>query len=112
MYFILKGNISIIKDPINLDEMNIIKENDNFGHWDMIYHRKRKSTYYSLDECHIIIIDKDIFRRYLQEKIIKGDDELKSFVTKFLNKNGISAFFRIERIQYKRILFSSKLCEL
>ena len=98
MYFILKGNISIIKDPINLDEMNIIKENDNFGHWDMIYHRKRKSTYYSLDECHIIIIDKDIFRRYLQEKIIKGDDELKSFVTKFLNKNGISAFFRIERI--------------
>ena len=98
MYFILKGNISLIKDSINLNEMNIIKENDNFGHWDMIYHRKRKSTYYSLDECHIIIIDKDIFRRYLQEKIIKGDDELKSFVTKFLNKNGISAFFRIERI--------------
>ena len=98
MYFILKGNISIIKEPNNLNRINIIKENDNFGQWDIIYHRKRKVTYYSLNECHIIIIDKDIFRRYLQEKIIKGDDELKSFVTKFLNKNGISAFFRIERI--------------
>ena len=89
--------------------MNIIKENGNFGQWDIIYHRKRKSTYYSLSECHIIIIDKDIIRRYLQEKLIKGDDELKSFVTKFLNKNGISAFFRIERIIHNmRLLYYRK----
>ena len=98
MYFILKGKVSLIKDSNKLNIISIIKENENFGQWDIIYHRKRKLSYYALDDCHIISINKDKLRKYLQEKLIKGDDELKSFATKFLKKNGISVFFRIERI--------------
>ena len=98
MYFILKGNVSLIKDSNKLKIISIIKENENFGQWDTIYHRKRKFSYYAVDDCHIISINKDILRKYLQEKLIKGEDELKSFVTKFLKKNGISVLFRIERV--------------
>ena len=95
MFFILKGNVSVMKGS---NQLNIIEENEHFGQWDVIYHRKRKVSYYSHDECHIISIGKDIIRKYLQDKLIKGEDEYKSFTTKFLKKNGVTIIFRIERI--------------
>ena len=95
MFFVLKGNVSVMKGS---NKLNIIKQNENFGQWDVIYHRKRKVSYISLDDCHIISIDKEIIRKYLQDKLIKGEDEYKSFVTKFLKKNGVTIIFRIERI--------------
>ena len=95
MFFVLKGNVSVMKGS---NKLNIIKQNENFGQWDVIYHRKRKVSYISLDDCHIISIDKEIIRKYLQDKLIKGEDEYKSFATKFLKKNGITIIFRIERI--------------
>jgi len=98
MYFILKGKVSIIKGNNKLNIINIINEKENFGQWDVIYHRKRKSTFYSYDESHIIVIEKGIIRKFLQDKMIKAEEEKKSFVSKFLKKYGISAFFRIERV--------------
>ena len=98
MYFILKGKVSVIKGNNKLNIINIINEKENFGQWDVIYHRKRKSTFYSYDESHIIVIEKGIIRKFLQDKMIKAEEEKKSFVSKFLKKYGISAFFRIERV--------------
>ena len=98
MYFILKGKVSVIKGNNKLNIINIINEKENFGQWDVIYHRKRKSTFYSYDESHIIVIEKGIIRKFLQDKMIKVEEEKKSFVSKFLKKYGISAFFRIERV--------------
>ena len=109
MYFILKGNVSVIKNSNKLNKTKIIKENENFGQWDVIFLRKRKETYSSLNNCHIISISKDIIRKYLQEKLIKGKDELKAFVAKFFKNNGISALFRIERIfQNIKLLYFRK----
>ena len=98
MYFILKGKVSVIKGNNKLNIINIINEKENFGQWDVIYHRKRKSTFCSYDESHIIVIEKGIIRKFLQDKMIKAEEEKKSFVSKFLKKYGISAFFRIERV--------------
>ena len=98
MYFVLKGNISLLKNSNKINEINIIKENENFGQWEVIYYRKRKLSYYSLDNCHVISISKDIIKKYLQDKLIKGKEELKSFVTKFCQNNGVNALYRIEKI--------------
>ena len=64
------------------------------------FRRLKKSGYarpmsIKLDLKPTELANKDKLRKYLQEKLIKGDDELKSFATKFLKKNGISVFFRI-----------------
>ena len=109
MYFILSGRISLMKGPNKLIQVKVINEKDNFGQWDIIYHRKRKFSYYASEDCHIILIDKYIVKRYLQEKLIKGEDDLKTFVTKFLQKNEINALFRIERvIENMKLLYYRK----
>ena len=106
MYIILSGNVSIIKGS---NKINILKANENFGQWDVIFQRKRKASYCSLDECHIITIGKDIIKKYLQEKLIKGAEEFKSFTTKFLKKNGISASSKIEKlIKNMKLLYFRK----
>ena len=109
MYFILSGRISIMKGTNKLIQVKEINEKENFGQWDIIYHRKRKFSYYASEDCHILIIDKYILRKYLQEKLIKGEDELKTFITKFLQNNEINALFRIERvIQNMKLLYYRK----
>ena len=112
MYFILKGKVSVMNGSKKLNKINqikVIKEKENFGQWDIIYHRKRKLSYYASEECHIIYIDKHIVRKYLQEKIIKGDNDIKTFATKFLKNNKINSFLKIERvINNMKILYYRK----
>ena len=98
-----------MKGTNKLIQIKEINEKENFGQWDIIYHRKRKFSYYASEDCHILIIDKYILRKYLQEKLIKGEDELKTFITKFLQNNEINALFRIERvIQNMKLLYYRK----
>ena len=109
MYFILKGKVSVMNGSKKLNQIKVIKEKENFGQWDIIYHRKRKLSYYASEECHIIYIDKHIVRKYLQEKIIKGDNDIKTFATKFLKNNKINSFLRVERvINNMKILYYRK----
>ena len=109
MYFILKGKVSVMNGSKKLNQIKVIKEKENFGQWDIIYHRKRKFSYYASEECHIIYIDKHIVRKYLQEKIIKGDNDIKTFATKFLKNNKINSFLKIERvINNMKILYYRK----
>ena len=109
MYFILKGKVSVMNGSKKLNQIKVIKEKENFGQWDIIYHRKRKLSYYASEECHIIYIDKHIVRKYLQEKIIRGDNDIKTFATKFLKNNKINSFLKIERvINNMKILYYRK----
>ena len=108
MYFILKGKVSFRKKINSLKSTDIINEekfslndNDNFGHYDIIYERKRKLSFYSLENCHLISIEKEFFRKYLEEKITKGDSEKKIFLTKFIKKYMTLADYRIENIILK-----------
>lgn len=105
MFFILKGKVSFRKKIHNLRTENIIDnekftmgENSNFGYLDIIYERKRKLSSYSLENCHLIIIEKEIFKKYLEEKIVKSEAEKKSFITKFLKSHMTLASYKIDII--------------
>ena len=116
MYFILKGKVSFRKKVNSLKTPNIVEnqkyvlgDNENFGHWDIIYERKRKLSFYTLENCHLISIEKDILKKYLEEKIVKGDLEKKSFITKFLRNHMTLAAYRIDVIiQNMKILHFKK----
>ena len=105
MYFILKGKVSFrkkinsLKSPKITDiEKYSLEDYQNFGQWDIIYERKRKLSFYSLENCHLISIEKEYFKKYLEEKIVKGDSEKKSFITKFLRSYMTLSAYKIEGI--------------
>ena len=105
MYFILKGKVSFrkkinsLKSPKITDiEKYSLEDYQNFGQWDIIYERKRKLSFYSLENCHLISIEKEYFKKYLEEKIVKGDSEKKSFITKFLRSHTTLSAYKIEGI--------------
>ena len=84
IYFILKGQVSFRKKVNNLrnsslteEEKYVLSNNDIFGQWDMLYERKRKLSFHTLNDCHLITIEKEIFKRFLEEKILKGEQEKK-----------------------------------
>ena len=105
IYFVLKGEISIRKKAINFGtlkeeevENNKISDNSNIGAWDIIYERKRKLSYYTLTNCHIITLKKDIFKMYLIDKFNKTESEKQLFLTNFFNTYSNFPQNKIERI--------------
>ena len=105
MYFILKGKVSFRKKMNSLRSANIIDEqkyslgdNEIFGHYDIIYERRRKLSFYTLENCHLISIEREFFRKYLEEKVTKGDSEKKNFLTKFINSNMSLPSYKIESV--------------
>ena len=116
IYFILKGKVSFRKKINSLRNANIIEKEkytlgdyEFFGVWDIIYERKRKLSFYTLENCHLITIEKEYFKKYLEEKIVKGDVERKTFITKFLKTYMTLASYKIEGIiQNMKILYFRK----
>ena len=49
------------------EEKYVLSNNDIFGQWDMLYERKRKLSFHTLNDCHLITIEKEIFKRFLEE---------------------------------------------
>ena len=105
IYFILKGQVSFRKKINNLrnsslrdEEKFVLSNNANFGQWDILYERKRKLSFLTLTDCHIISIEKEVFKRFLEEKILKGEQEKKIFVTKFLRNNVTLTANKIDNI--------------
>jgi len=105
IYFILKGQVSFRKKVNNLrnssltdEEKYVLSNNDNFGQWDILYERKRKLSFHSLNDCHLITIEKEIFKRFLEEKILKGEQEKKIFVSRFLRNNVTLTANKIDNI--------------
>jgi len=92
-YFLLKGKISFKKkistsrsSKPKFIEKFTLSDNTHFGEWDIVYERKKKTTAFCEENCHIISIDRDIFKEYLEQRITKVESEFKKMIKKTLMK--------------------------
>ena len=111
VYFLLKGKI-IFKKKNNSGEKekHIQNENNIFGMFDVIYERKRKLSCLCATECCYLSIDKEFFKKNIEEKISRIESEKKSFLVRFFNKYIIIPLIKLERflMKYVEILFFGK----
>ena len=63
-----------------------LSDNAHFGEWDIVYERKKKTTAFCEEDCHIISIDRDIFKEYLEQRVNKVESEYKILIKKTLMK--------------------------
>ena len=105
VFFLLKGEISIRKKRINYGslneeeiENNKISDNSNIGAWDIVYERKRKLSFYTLTNCHIITLKKDSFKLHIMDKFNRTEMEKQLFLTNFFSTYLNSTSNKIERI--------------
>ena len=92
-YFLLKGKISFKKKIAVLStphpqyiEKFSLGDNTHFGEWDIVYERKKKTTAFCVEDCHIIYIDREIFKEYLEQRVNKVESEFKIMIKKTLMK--------------------------
>ena len=96
-YFLLKGKISFKKKIYSSPEKSHnskpqfiekfkLGDNTHFGEWDIVYERKKKTTAFCEEDCHIISIDRDIFKEYLEQRVNKVESEFKILIKKTLMK--------------------------
>ena len=103
-YFLIKGKVSFKKKIILLSEhepkfieKQVLEEGSHFGDWDIIYDRKKKTSAFCVENCHIISVDRDTFKDYFELKIIKTEGEVKSMLKNFLMENMTLPAIKIER---------------
>ena len=93
-YFLLKGKISFKKKILSSGkghnpqfiEKFTLSDDTHFGEWDIVYERKKKTTAFCEEDCHIISIDRDIFKEYLEQRVNKVESEFKILIKKTLMK--------------------------
>ena len=108
--FLLKGKI-IFKKKNNSSEKEKYIQNENiFGMLDVIYERKRKFSCVCATECCYLSIEKEFFKKNIEEKVSRTESEKKSFLVKFFNKYIIIPLIKLERFILKNveILFFGK----
>lgn len=108
LYFLVKGKISFRKKTILINEKNdpqttdieraFAKEGDHFGGADIIHDWKQKNTAYCIENCHLISLDKDTFKHYLEDKVVKVETEVKSFLKLFFSNYMTLPAIKIERL--------------
>lgn len=99
-YFLLRGKLSIRKKTNSGEkEKFILNENNIFGLLDIMYERKRRMSCVSLTESYYLSIDKEFFKKYMEEKVNKAEIEKKSFLMKFFNN-----FLTISKIKLERFI--------
>jgi len=76
-----------------------LNENNIFGLLDLIYERKRRMSCVSLTEAYYLSIDREFFKKYMDEKVNKAEIEKKSFLMKFFNN-----FLTISKIKLERFI--------
>lgn len=96
VYFLLAGKISFRKKIVFYDNITMKKTNEieqyifengsYFGEWDIIYERKTKLSGYCIKNCHIIKINRETFKTYLEQNFLKVDNESKKFVFNVLKQ--------------------------
>ena len=85
-YFLLRGKLSIRKKTNSGEkEKFILNENNIFGLLDIMYERKRRMSCLSLTKSYYLSIDREFFKKYLEEKVNKAEIEKKYFLMKFFN---------------------------
>ena len=99
-YFLIRGKLSIRKKAYSGEkEKFILNENNIFGLLDIMYERKRRMSCVSLTESFYLSIDREFFKKYMEEKVNKAEIEKKSFLMKFFNN-----FLTISKIKLERFI--------
>ena len=108
--FLLKGKISFSKKNNSSVEEKYIQNENIFGMLDVIYERKRKLSCICATECCYLSIEKEFFKKNIEEKVSRIELEKKSFLIKFFNKYLIIPLIKLERfiMKYVEILFFRK----
>ena len=60
-----------------------LNENNVFGMLDIIYERKRKLSCICSTDCYYLSLDKEFFKKFMEERVNKTESEKKSFLVKF-----------------------------
>ena len=87
-YFLLKGKISFTKKSINGGKAEIFtkeEEGFHFGEADIINNRNNNYTVLCEENCYLIYIEKEIFISYIQDKYVKVESDIKSFLMDNMN---------------------------
>ena len=126
LYFIIKGFVTFHKNEIIFDsqkqssivdiEKFILGPDKYFGEIDLIYDKKKTMSAFCKTECHLITLNKEIFKKYLEDKITKIELEKKKYIfsffknfsnipnirlEKFVLNNVQTLFYRKNKIIYK-----------
>ena len=107
-YFIIKGFVSFHKNEIVTDseknssivdaEKFILGPDKYFGELDLIYDQKKSTSAFCKTDCHLITLKKEIFDKYLQDKISKIELKKKSFIFSFFRNFSNIPNMRMEKI--------------
>ena len=99
-YFLIRGKLSFRKKNISEEkEKFILNEKNIFGLLDIMYDRKRRMSCVSLTESYYLSIDREFFKKYMEEKVNKAEIEKKSFLMQFFNN-----FLTISKIKLERFI--------
>lgn len=106
-YFIIKGFVSFHKNEIVTDskknssivdvEKFILGPDKYFGELDLIYDQKKSTSAFCKTDCHLITLKKEIFDKYLQDKISKIELKKKLFIFSFFRNFSNVPNMRMEK---------------
>ena len=120
LYFLLKGKITFTKklmDGTEVEQFTSEEEGFHFGDWELVNNRYNKYTALCKENTYIVYIPKEIFVKYIQDKLIKVEADIKKYVMnslrnfvimppikleRFIESNVKSIFFRKNDVIFKK----------
>ena len=99
-YFLLKGKISFMKKLYygkEEEQFSLDKEGDHFCQWELINNRYHKYTAICKENCYLVFIPKEIFVKYIREKILKTEIEIKKTLKNTLKRHLTISNAKLER---------------
>lgn len=119
-YFLLKGKISFnrrLLDNTESEQFSKDEEGFHFGEWQIINNRNNKYSALCKENCYLIYISKEIFKRYIVDRYTKIEADIKNYLMnnlrnyvkmptikleRFIESNIKSLFFRKNDIIFKK----------
>lgn len=112
LYFFIKGSLSFRKKEIISDNNNssndfievekfILEKDKYFGEIDMLYDRKKKFSVYCNDICHFLTLEKEDFRKIIEDKISRVETDKKLYLMSFFR-----AYTNMPNIKLERFILN------
>jgi CRP-like cAMP-binding protein len=113
LYFFIKGSLSFRKKEIISDNDNssndfievekfILEEDKYFGEVDILYDRKKKFSVYCNNVCHFLTIEKEDFKKIIEDKISRVETDKKLYLMPFLR-----AYTNMPNIKLERFILNN-----
>ena len=107
LYFFIKGSLSFRKKEIISDNDNpsndfevekfILEEDKFFGEVDIIYDRKKKFSVYCNNVCHFLTLEKEDFKKIIEDKISRVETDKKLYLMSFFRAYTNMPNIKLER---------------